>query len=175
MTVDIARATPALQRSPQAAYLEKDLMTNTAKTRYVLMTVFHPELSFVVGITKKRGPAFLLGKLTFPRGKLEQGETAAEAASREMLEETGLPIPRDVWRLVEHVEHADCELTVLTATSAAFYNARTLEDEPVWHLAVERHLAYAKAQPAQYSADFIRLLEDSLRVVRSRTEAPVEA
>lgn len=150
-------------------------MTQDTRIRYVLLTVFRPDLEFVVGITKQRGPDFLRGKLTFPGGKLESDESAVEAASREMQEETGLEVPAKSWRLVEHVEHEDYALTTLTATSDAFHSARTREDEPVWQMAVRRHREYAKLHPEQYSPNFLRLLEASLCELRKRQEPCVLA
>ncbi|MCA9597646.1 MAG: NUDIX domain-containing protein [Myxococcales bacterium] len=41
-------------------------------------------------VSRRRAGAHLAGKLEFPGGKLRPGETAAAAAEREVLEETGV-------------------------------------------------------------------------------------
>ena len=135
------------------------------KINYVLTVVMDPTTGFVVGITKKKGPAFLINKLTFPGGKIEEGESVAVAGSREMLEETGIVIPASDWCQVSKVYRENYSLTVLAAESSKVLHARQLEEEPVWHLAIERHLGYAKVQPDQYVPDFIETLEGALEAI----------
>jgi 8-oxo-dGTP pyrophosphatase MutT (NUDIX family) len=130
-------------------------------TKYVCMVVFDPTLTYVIGITKKKGPSFLLNKLTFPGGKVEDGESVLEAARREMREETGLDIPLSAWRQVHVLTAEDRECTTFAAVSDKFFNARTCETEPVWQLQVNSHRGYASNQPAQYAPDFLELLDKS--------------
>jgi len=72
-------------------------------TSYVLMLVIDPTTRHAVGLIKRRGPAFLHGKISFPGGKLEPGETPEAAASREMREETGLRIDETGWTRASYV------------------------------------------------------------------------
>ncbi len=134
-------------------------------TRYVLMVVIDPATGFTVGITKKKGPAFLLGRVTFPGGKMEDGESPAQAASREMLEETGVSVPEADWQCIEVRFGDGFELHVLAALSRKVLHARQLEEEPVWHLAYTRHFEYARRQPAQYAPDFVEVLSGALNAL----------
>lgn len=130
--------------------------------RYVTLVVIDPATGFTVGITKKKGPEFLQGRVTFPGGKIEGNELPAQAASREMLEETGVAVDEADWVCIEQRQDARHELHVMAALSRKVLHARQLEEEPVWHLAYPRHLEYARAQPAQYAPDFIQLLTGAL-------------
>ena len=62
---------------------------------YINCAVLDQEREHVVLLTKTKGPAFLVGKDNFPGGKMEPGESPAQAAIREVREETGLLIPED--------------------------------------------------------------------------------
>jgi 8-oxo-dGTP pyrophosphatase MutT (NUDIX family) len=129
------------------------------------MVVVDPATGFTVGITKKKGPAQLLGRITFPGGKIENGESLRAAASREMLEETGVAVPQANWLEVESVLTPEYELHTLAALSDKVLHAWQRESEPVWHLAYARHLEYAKAQPSEYVDDFIPTLQAALEAV----------
>ena len=56
------------------------------------MHIISPDKSVMVGLIKKKGPAFLIGKLTVPSGKAEEGEDIFEESSRENKEKCGLVI-----------------------------------------------------------------------------------
>jgi 8-oxo-dGTP pyrophosphatase MutT (NUDIX family) len=126
--------------------------------QYVLMIIHDPIRDLVVGLSKRRGPKFLLGKLTFPGGRIEQGERIEETASREALEETGVQVPVEAWKFV--CRHAT--MAVLTATSDVVLRARQCEDEPVFIMNVERQLQYARQNPELYAPDFLVTLEAAM-------------
>lgn len=130
--------------------------------KYVLMVVFDPATGHAIGLTKRKGPPLLLNRINFPGGKVEPGESLEVAASRELLEETGVAVPTEAWTLYDVVHGEGYELYKLAATSSKVLHARQREDEPVWHLAVERHLEYARSQPAQYAPDFIETLDAAM-------------
>lgn len=133
-----------------------------SKTRYVLMVAIDPATAFTVGLTKKKGPAFLLNRVTFPGGKVEDGEDDRTAARREMREETGLDIPESDWVVYDIVEKEDRIIVKLAAVSNKVLHARAMEEEPVWHLAIASHQQYAARQPDQYAPDFLRTLQGAL-------------
>lgn len=132
------------------------------KLQYVLGVALDLKTGFTVGLTKKRGPSFLLNKVTFPGGKMEAGEPPETAMSREMEEECGIHVPASDWLVYSVEEYDGYTLTKLVAPSTKVLCARTKEDEPVWHLSIESHLRFARNQPAQYAPDFIKTLEDAL-------------
>lgn len=131
---------------------------NDAGLQYILMVVHDPVRNQVVGLLKQKGPEFLIGKLTFPGGKLEAGETPEEGASREMREETGIDIPVSDWKFVCRHE----VMMVLAARSEDVIHARQLEEEPVFVMSVPRQLEYARKNSGAYSPDFIGTLTASL-------------
>lgn len=145
--------------------------------RYVLLVVIDPAVGFVVGITKKKGPSFLLNRVTFPGGKIEAGEEVLAAASREMLEETGLTIAEKDWVIFEDRMHDGYQLVKLAAVSSKVMHARTLEEEPVWQLCIKSHQGYAARQHGQYAPDFLMTLQGALDAVSPgmSTEQPLAA
>lgn len=138
---------------------------------YVLLIAIDPYTGNTVGLTKLRGPSAVLKKINFPGGKVEEGETVFEAASREMREETGLGIPAEEWRLLAESVQPDFCLTALFASTSQVLYARTQEEEPVWVLDISAHQRYAAAQPAQYAPGFLDLLQLAIVQVPSETGA----
>lgn len=133
-------------------------MTVMSFTSYVLMIVVDPATRSAVGLTKKKGPAFLIDKLNFPGGKLEAGETPEVAASRELREETGVHVDEAAWIQALYCGDDTYELHVLAACSADVHSARTLEEEPVEVLDLDLHTRRAAEQPDQYPPDFLQVL-----------------
>jgi 8-oxo-dGTP pyrophosphatase MutT (NUDIX family) len=129
---------------------------------YVLLVVADEPTGHVIGLTKLRGPAAVVGKINFPGGKVEEGESVYEAAQRELKEETGLLVPKDSWHVFAVNSAAGFKITALLAQSSKVLYARTAEDEPIWHLSIKEHLAYSQKQPAQYAPGFHALLEMAL-------------
>lgn len=135
---------------------------------YVLLHVFDPTMQVLVGLTKLKGPAMLLNKLTVPGGKIEASESIGAAASREMLEETGLSIPDKNWVIFEKITEEGYTLNKLVAVSAQAKDARTMEEEPVCLLNVEAHQSLAKINPQLYSPDFLPNLEKALKLAANQ-------
>lgn len=128
------------------------------KIIYTLNHVFSNDLNHFVGLTKKRGPKFLHGKITVPGGKVESEEDLFLAASREMEEETGVVVEPSNWILFDVYENEEYVLNKLVAVTDNVYDAKTLEDEPVFIMATTRQMDYANKNRDLYSPDFLENL-----------------
>lgn len=136
------------------------------KTTYVLCIPITPDGSTAVGITKLKGPAFLLNKVTFPGGRVEPGESPREAAVRELSEEVGITVGQDdAVLLAEQHDDSKSLYTYLVVTPKARY-ARQLESEPVWLLDCQFHLEQAARQAQAYAPDFLSNLESALALAQ---------
>ncbi len=135
-------------------------------TRYVLMIVIDPIKRTAVGLIKKKGPSFLLGKITYPGGKIEEGEVVNVAAFREMLEETGVEVAPRRWRTVEERRGEGFELFVLAAKSSEVHLAQTCEEEPVFTINIDEQSALVEANPSEYTSDFLPLLNRAVDVLQ---------
>lgn len=62
---------------------------------YVIAVAFDAE-GRVLTVRKSR-PAWQAGRLNFPGGKVEAGETTREAVAREFFEEVGAQVPEPLW------------------------------------------------------------------------------
>src|SRR5690348_12790266 len=71
-------------------------MSTSGTQEYVCGFLFSRDRSRVLLIRKRR-PAWQAGKLNGVGGKIEPGETPAQAMAREFTEETSLKIPADAW------------------------------------------------------------------------------
>src|SRR5690606_8311472 len=94
---------------------------------YVLAIAIDARTGRAVGLIKNKGPAALIGKITFPGGKIEPGEGLEDAVSREMREEAGIEVPPAAWT---HVASSK-EVSVFMADCAQIEQARTMESEPI--------------------------------------------
>jgi 8-oxo-dGTP pyrophosphatase MutT (NUDIX family) len=135
------------------------------KLKYVLGVVLDLNHGFVVGLTKKKGPSFLINKVTFPGGKIEGDESVKTAISRELLEEAGILVPEQDWVVYESYETPEYALTKLVALSSKVLQARTMETEPVWQLAIDWHLRQAVQSPESYAPDFVSTLNAAIAAV----------
>jgi 8-oxo-dGTP diphosphatase len=103
----------------------------TPRVRATLLFVFHGEQ--VLLIRKKRGLG--AGKINGPGGKLDPGETPAQAAVREVVEEVGVrpldPVSRGLLRF-QFTDGLAMEVHPFTATRHEGEARETDEAEPLW-------------------------------------------
>ena len=71
---------------------------------YTIGALFSKDFKYVLLIEKQR-PAWQKGKLNFPGGHIEDGETAVECISREFEEETGLLIQSQDWKHIGKINN----------------------------------------------------------------------
>lgn len=129
--------------------------------QYVLMVIYDPQRNIFVGLLKNRGPEFLIGKLTFPGGKVEAGETSEQACSRETKEEAGLTIPVDAWKFVAR----SSVVMVMAAVSSDVIHAKQCDDELIFVMNVDSQLKDVVQTPEAYAPDFSVLLKASITVL----------
>lgn len=126
----------------------------TSNPTYVFTIVLSDDGQHAIGLIKSKGPEQLIGKIAFPGGRVKAGETARQAASRELHEATGVTVRPQEMVFIANNE----EMTVFAARSDAVLTARTSKDEEVVVLAVERHKHYLGKVPQAYLAEFKILL-----------------
>lgn len=101
------------------------------KEESVLGFIFDPTLQKVLLIKKNR-PEWQRGKYNGIGGKVESGEIAIEAMTRETVEETGLQVSNESWVLVAMSSSNDWDLTMYAAVyTDAMQDAKTVTDEAV--------------------------------------------
>ena len=130
---------------------------------YVIGVVLDASLSRAICLRKQKGPPALIGKWSFPGGKVDPHEEPTQhspgegtpfeyhqAMSRELKEETGVAIPPADWISFgrKSFDNGDTlHLFAVIGTEEDFANARTLETEEVKVLDVgegkDLSLAYA--------------------------------
>lgn len=107
---------------------------------FVLGFAFHENLTSFIVIKKNRGPSFNVGKWNAPGGKIECGESARGAISREFFEEVGIATTPEEWstfHVEKHLARAeqtqDPRLYSLTVVldHERFFSYKTMTDEEV--------------------------------------------
>ncbi len=98
---------------------------------YVLALLFTADGNRVVLMRRTR-PAWQAGRVNALGGKLTAGETPADAARREVLEETGVDVPALEWEEFLVWDDVMYRMHVVRAFSAQAEMARTVEDQEVF-------------------------------------------
>lgn len=98
---------------------------------YVTGFVFSEDLKHVV-LLEKQTPSWQKGLFNGVGGKIEKGESSAQAMVRECEEETGMLITENHWTCYAHLTNPDFfELDVYFAISDLAFEARTIEKEKI--------------------------------------------
>lgn len=88
-----------------------------------------------VVLVRKKKPEWQYGKLNAVGGKIEPGEDARQAMSREFLEETGVHIAQKTWRklltLTDETRSFNVEFFTAWQPSQILDQCRTMEDEQI--------------------------------------------
>lgn len=135
--------------------------------RYAQSVVFSPDFSHVLVLTKRHGPAFLLGKLNFPGGHIEEGETPEQAASRECKEEADITISPTDWVLARYRRFGDsAELYTYCGVSADIFSARSMTDEVIEVRMALPAIIDAWQFPELFCPDFMSLLASAIEALR---------
>lgn len=112
------------------------------------------------------GPAFVAGKINYPGGKVEEGESAEHAAARELHEEIGIRVaPHELVQIAYRFKKDDYELTVFAVVVENFNTVGTVHDEVELKYHVDALRESVSAQPNRYVADVLTLLDLALMSV----------
>lgn len=102
-----------------------------AVAQYVLVLA-RCAVSDRVVVIKKERPAWQAGRWNFPGGKIEQGESPAQAAAREFQEETGLSFaPNELVPVAFLKRPSQFDLYVFKVESPHIADAVSMTDEQV--------------------------------------------
>ena len=127
--------------------------------QYVVTLAISEDCRQVAVIKKSRGPKAVVGRYNFPGGHVEAGETLAEAAARELCEETGLVA--EAWTLVPLAKKTIpdvCEVYSYVAVVPDIHQARTMTDEEITVMDIGALMHDCVLNRQSYSADFLVLL-----------------
>ena len=113
---------------------------------YVAGMLFNRSGTFTA-IIRKQKPAWQAGRLNAIGGKIEPGEDPVTAMHREFLEETGVDIPAEQWEHVAILTGENFVCHFFGATSDALWGVRTMEEEEVGVMRIDRLLLSEFAIP----------------------------
>lgn len=106
---------------------------------YVCGILFSKSRAFTAVIRKNK-PEWQAGRLNAIGGKIEAGEDPVTAVSREFLEETGVDIAVEQWSPVAILTGDNFVCHFFTAFDDKVYGVKTIEEEEVGVMRVDRFL-----------------------------------
>ena len=112
---------------------------------------------------RRRGPGFADGLLGLPGGGLEHGESAAQGAARELLEEVGVRVRPDDLALA-HVSHQD---TGRGMSRVGFFFTVPAWEGPVDNLEPDQCEALYWQDPAHLPDDVIPFIAEVVALIRA--------
>lgn len=131
-------------------------------TRYALCLIFSPDYQRVLTLEKRSGPALLIGRICGVGGKIDPGETDAQAAVRETREEACLELAPETLRLSAVCSGAGWEMSVFSCV-ADLSLARQGAAEPIQERRVSDLLLAATQAPDTLSPDLAVFLTIALQ------------
>ncbi len=113
------------------------------------------------------------GKWTFPKGKVDSGETPAHAAAREALEEAGVTgdVAEEPLTTYRHLKRLNSGRSISIVVAAFPMEVRTkrepgeLHRAPVWFTADDARRALAVGRSPMYVAELGRVIDETVRAV----------
>lgn len=124
-------------------------------TTFVTTLVFNTHLNSVLLVKKNRGPECVIGTWTAIGGKVEEGETPASAAAREVKEEAGVEVFNlHMVATIDRGMDAICHVFAGLAGDD-FWRAKALTDEDVDRF----HVPLSRSRIIKYSDDLRFLIE----------------
>ncbi len=110
---------------------DADRPYDSSVTGYTLVVARAPGSRRALAVRKRR-PSWQAGRLNFPGGHIEAGETPRECVARELREETGVEAPLEAFRPVAHVcRPGGFEMYVFALEHPDVERAQALTDEPL--------------------------------------------
>ena len=134
---------------------------------YINCIVMDESCANILLLIKQKGPAFLLRKDNFPGGKLEANESPANAAIREVFEETNVRIENHAIALLKskNVNGNTLHTFVATVPLTELHRAKTMEAEPVRVATVKHALAHWALHPESAAPDVPTLVQYALNTL----------
>jgi len=101
------------------------------RMQYVVGLCFDPTYNMVAMVLKRSGPPCVIGNWNGVGGKIDPGETPAQAMVREFREETGVEIIEDDWHQYATLNAINYDIHFFWAASSSMFQCRTMEKEPI--------------------------------------------
>lgn len=138
--------------------------------RCVSLIAINPAADEILLVRKTQGPAHLIGKLTFPGGKVDAGDLSpAHAACRQAIEEGGLVLrPQDLVHLMYRGDHSFRLDVFVAVADLSQAGPQPNECEPVFRASWSKTRQGVLEHPLDYAQGTAALLRSVEGVVELR-------